>query len=813
MDTDRNLLFGVLALQSDLIDAQQFVEVCTVWSARKQQPLADILLERGWIQAADKGHVDYLLERKLQKHGGDARASLANARADVKRSLAAVPDDEIQRSLAESADHGHAGATLDHTPPLLADRYTLTRLHATGGIGRVWVARDRELDRHVALKELRPERANQRTLWARFVQEARVTGQLEHPGIVPVYELGRHADTQQPYYTMRFVKGRTLSEAARSHHRERQAGLADALEFPVLLNAFVMVANTIAYVHSRGILHRDLKGQNVVLGDFGEVVVLDWGLAKLIDQPDDAATDVQHPPGAADLTMQGQAVGTPAFMAPEQAAGERDRIDRRTDVYGLGAILYEILTGQPPFRGVDTVDVLRKVREEDPTPPSATWPEAPPGLQAVCLRALAKDPAARFASAGDLAKEVQSWQELERTKAEEALRNSEALYHSLVETLPLQVWRKDLQGHFTFVNKGFCEYFGKTLSEVVGRTDFDLVPADLAEKYQRDDRQVLETGTTHKIAEEHVTVAGHKLYVQAVKTPLRDSHGQLIGTQGIFWDITDRKHAEEDRDRFFAQSLDMLCLAKFDGHFERINPAFERTLGFPLEEILARPFSDFIHPDDWQRTVAVMDHLGEGKDTIFFENRWRCRDGAYIWLSWMATAFFDRQPPIIFASARDITAQKQAQEALRESEERYRSVIAAMQPGIIIWDADGNYRSSNASAERILGLSAEQLQNRSTTDARWQPITEDGSPFPPDRYPTVVTLRTGQPVVDCVLGVCKPDGALTWVSVNCQPLFQADGTTLAGVVASFVDITDRKRIQAELQATKAELAGAPNRKR
>src|SRR5262249_55676059 len=148
------------------------------------------------------------------------------------------------------------------------ERYTLTHLHASGGIGRIWCARDSTLGRDVALKELRPERAGDRSLSARFLNEAQITGQLEHPGIVPVYELAQWPNTRQPFYTMRFVKGRTLSEATRAYHEKRVAGKADSLELLMLLNAFVTVCHTIAYAHSRGVIHRDLKGQNVVLGDF-----------------------------------------------------------------------------------------------------------------------------------------------------------------------------------------------------------------------------------------------------------------------------------------------------------------------------------------------------------------------------------------------------------------------------------------------------------------------------------------------------------------------------------------------------------------
>src|SRR5262249_18372232 len=218
---------------------------------------------RGWIRADDQAHVDYLLQRKLEKHGGEVRTGLAAIGDDVKRSLAALGDADIERSLADLPSP-HAVTTIDHVAAS-DERYALMRLHATGGIGRVWLARDSALGREVALKELRPEKSGNAAVCRRFLQEARITGQLEHPGVVPVYELARRDADRQPFYTMRFVKGRTLSEAAQAYHQKRSAGQADALDFPALLNAFVTVCNTVAYAHSRGVIHRDLKRQNVIL--------------------------------------------------------------------------------------------------------------------------------------------------------------------------------------------------------------------------------------------------------------------------------------------------------------------------------------------------------------------------------------------------------------------------------------------------------------------------------------------------------------------------------------------------------------------
>jgi serine/threonine-protein kinase len=412
MQTDRNLLFGVLAMQADLIDASQFAAACGTWSTRKTSPLSEILKQQAGLTDEDCAHIEYLLERTLKKHQGDAHQSLlAVAEPSAWRALESVHDPDIRQTMdGLPRAEGHVVvSTMAYTPETL-ERYTLTRLHAKGGIGQVWLARDPNIGREVALKELRPERADNPAIWARFLEEARITGQLEHPGIVPVYEMARSGTGEKPFYTMRFVRGQTLSEATRAYHRKRAEGKAGPLDLQALLQVFVGVCHAVGYAHSRGVVHRDLKGQNVVLGDYGEALVLDWGLAKLVDQPESM---IGRPPVRHDEkmdlaeTQEGQALGTPGYMAPEQAEGKLERIDRRTDVYGLGAILYEILTGEPPFRGDDTATVLRRVVHEPPEPPRRLNHQAPAALESMALKALSKRPEDRYARVEDLARDVQ----------------------------------------------------------------------------------------------------------------------------------------------------------------------------------------------------------------------------------------------------------------------------------------------------------------------------------------------------------------------------------------------------------------------
>ncbi len=414
MDTDRNLLFGVLALQLDLIEPAQFAEACSAWAARKDKFLADILVERGWLKPADRTDVEKLLDRKLQRHGGDAAVGLAETIDDrVRRSLHAAVDPDIRRAVAKPAPPpmGRIHVSLSAMVPDNRGRYTLSRLHATGGIGRVWLAHDTALGRNVALKDLRPERISQPAILARFLHEAQITGQLEHPGIVPIYEVSRGPDEQAPFYTMRFVHGLTLSEAVAAFRAKRSRGEAGPLALRELLGAFVGVCNAVAYAHARGVIHRDLKPRNVMLGDFGEVIVLDWGLAKVVGgtDPDGLTAASADSENDAEATKQGDVLGTPAYMAPEQAAGRLDQIGAATDVFGLGAILYEILTGRPPRSGSAKAATPQAVVDSTPARPRSLDAAAPPALEAICLKALAKNPEERYATAKELASDVQHW--------------------------------------------------------------------------------------------------------------------------------------------------------------------------------------------------------------------------------------------------------------------------------------------------------------------------------------------------------------------------------------------------------------------
>ncbi|MEM7200757.1 MAG: serine/threonine-protein kinase [Planctomycetota bacterium] len=309
-------------------------------------------------------------------------------------------------------------------------RYRVVDQVASGGMGTVYRAHDDELDRTVAMKVLRDapdfvDQAVDEINLARFLDEAQVTSQLDHPGIVPVHDVGVDAEGRA-FFTMPLIRGRTLGEIFALVHAD-QDGWSSARALSVL----VRVCETMSYAHAKGVIHRDLKPSNVMVGRFGEVHVMDWGLARVLGEADrrdlrlvtPATLAVQSPRSRdrqesdddALYTVDGAVVGTPAYMPPEQARGEVDRLNTRTDVYGVGGMLYELLTGQmpyvPPGARVSPHTLLRWVIDGPPKRVHQLAPEVPPELASVCEKAMARDPRQRYASMHELGEELRAYLE------------------------------------------------------------------------------------------------------------------------------------------------------------------------------------------------------------------------------------------------------------------------------------------------------------------------------------------------------------------------------------------------------------------
>ena len=295
--------------------------------------------------------------------------------------------------------------------------HRILRLLQRGGMGRILVAYDPYLKREVAIKELHADVAEDESIVQRFIGEAEITAQLEHPGVVPIHRLGQGREGL-PYYTMKMIKGVTLQDAIKAYHRQPSKS-----ELMNLVRRLVSVSKTIAFSHSKGVIHRDLKPANVMIGEHGETLVVDWGLAKPYNyETDDTYVSIVHKSKQSrpELTMVGALVGTPAFMSPEQAMAEESMVGPLSDVFSLGAILYYLLVGQTAFSGRSTQEVINKVRACNPVPPSQIKSNIPHGLEMICLKAMAKLPEKRYQGASEFADDLCRWLDGEPIAAEKA---------------------------------------------------------------------------------------------------------------------------------------------------------------------------------------------------------------------------------------------------------------------------------------------------------------------------------------------------------------------------------------------------------
>lgn len=394
---------AVIAAENGIISPQKLVHIFSDWVNSPGVSIREKLEEA--LPTENKALLDLL---KFEQFENGAHKKSVEVLIDsvnrIKEQTKIVAD-----SSTSPADSTSERLITDETP----GRYVISGEIARGGAGRVLIALDRHLGREVAMKELLLDLKDKRdgkvrndpqtvSFRNRFLREARVTGQLEHPSIVPVYEIGKHADGIF-YYTMRMVRGKTLSKAI-CH--------SDSLESRLqLLPHFYNVCNAVAYAHSKGVINRDLKPSNVMIGEFGETVVLDWGLAKVKGLKDIGAENIQTEMKLfldADVgkTVMGYAIGTPSYMPPEQAEGRIDDIDEISDIYSLGAILYQLLTGKPPYNGKNTTEILKKVIEADAVNACAYDSSIPPELSAIAHKAMSKKRKDRYSSVPELIEDL-----------------------------------------------------------------------------------------------------------------------------------------------------------------------------------------------------------------------------------------------------------------------------------------------------------------------------------------------------------------------------------------------------------------------
>jgi serine/threonine protein kinase len=425
--SDRNLLVGVLALQIDLISQTQLIAALQAWMLQKHELLEKVMQDQGMIGDSQRRFLADIAQRHLELHNNQIQESLASLSTigSAKEALLAL-DQEFEQTLSHASELRQQLTAQPQSPETTfylstpsdganaQTRFRILRPHAKGGLGIVSIAEDTELHREVAVKQLQ-DHVRDETSRARFLQEAEITGRLEHPGIVPVYSLGSTTDGE-PFYVMRFIRGNSLRDAIQSLH-DRRPPQGNANEYRLSLRKLVQrlidVCNAIEYAHSRGVLHRDIKPGNIMLGRYGETLVVDWGLAKPMGfragESTDEGTVIPSSGDGSHNTHMGTLVGTLAYMSPEQAAGALSTLGPHSDVYCLGATLYSILTGRPPIPKGETSEMRTAIQQGRITPIRQINPMVDPALEAICRKAMALQVTDRYATAGELCDDLERW--------------------------------------------------------------------------------------------------------------------------------------------------------------------------------------------------------------------------------------------------------------------------------------------------------------------------------------------------------------------------------------------------------------------
>jgi serine/threonine protein kinase len=420
--SDKNLLFALIAHHNGYITMEQFFEAAAVWNREPKRDLGEILVEKKFLDEVERFNIQGIVEDRLRRQGGiDDTLSFIVASGSVPQGDSLPEDwkgkiDAITQVIRDKTSPNPPKFGAPETD-LGTHRYIIRKTLGHGGQGYVWEAIDTELNRKVAIKNIVPSLSSDPLHQELLIDEARKTGKLGHPGIPPVFDIGKDTDGK-PYFTMQLISGGKLSERYGDLKYESISRSEFVKQIRPLLRHLIAACNTVEFAFdTEAVIHRDLKPANIMVNRYGETVVMDWGMGKIISDPshinDDASSVLFIPitqgSSSEERTSVGTIKGTAAFMSPEQARAENDRLDHRTDVYGLGAILYWILTGQAPHKR--TRDALPDIQKNRFPTPSQARPSLsiPPEIEAICLKAMASEPEDRYQKAGQMAADLENF--------------------------------------------------------------------------------------------------------------------------------------------------------------------------------------------------------------------------------------------------------------------------------------------------------------------------------------------------------------------------------------------------------------------
>ncbi len=755
---ETNLLFGAIAMQAGLITAQQFADSSVLWASRGGMPLADLLVEQGWIDESARQSVLGLLA---------ARGEAARGSRPAAETLS-----------GRAAGSAAIGETL-MLSPLPSERLRLKQLHSQGGIGQVWRAQDTLLGREVALKELLPELRGSKKHRERFFREARVGAQMSHPGTAPVYEYREEGG--RCYYTMKFFSGRTLSESIlETHATAASEGVAEESSAPIerlfpLLEHFLSVCDTIAYAHAHGIVHRDLKGENIVLGEYGEVTVIDWGLAKLIEGGSGIVTP-GHESSSGSPTLEGERLGTPGYMAPEQARGELSAIDEQTDVYGLAAVLYEVLTTRPPFSGTTANEIMHRVEVELPPPPSLSHPTTPHELEAICLKGLSKLKEDRYPSAAALRDAVRDWLGDQVRQQRESDR--QAKFFALSQDLFVSL---DDRGAVAQVNPAYERFFGRDGRQSIGKHYLASIHPDDAERakaiFKKVQRGISQPDAILRVAD-----------AEGVYRPVSWTLTRVPGEATIYAvgrpedEESRQRRLAEERSRFFSLSSDLCVTIDAEYRIRQVNKTWLEVLRYPEERAIGGICLNGFHPDDRSLVKRKIDSMRDGDSVHDTVARSLTVDGEVVPINWTLTRVAGED--LMYGIGRLVDAESE-QRRIIEAQSRF----FALSPDLfVISDENGHAGQINEAWERTLGWTADDIL---------------GKPFHQFCHPDDVPAATRagrrallrEPVIDLETRVATKEGHYRTIAWT---LCRVAGDRVNYAIGR--DVTESKRAEERLRA-------------